>query len=51
VRRKLARANLDGSDPEILVSEDMFSPMHMAIDVDRQLIYWTDQYSHKVRHR
>ena len=48
VRRKLARANLDGSDVETLVTDNLFSPLHLALSADQQLIYWTDEYSHKV---
>jgi len=48
VRRKLARANLDGSDVETLVTDDLYRPTQLALSDDKQLVYWTDQYSHKV---
>ena len=48
VRRKLARANLDGSDVETLVSDNLYSPLHLALSADEQLVCWTDQYTHQV---
>ena len=48
VPRKLARANLDGSDVETLVSDHLYNPSHLALDTDRMVVYWTDEYSHKV---
>jgi len=48
VRRKLAGANLDGSDVQTLVTANLFNPLHLALSTDQQVIYWTDEYSHKV---
>ena len=50
VWRKLAQANLDGSDVETLVSSDLYRPLHLALSTDHQVLYWTDEYSHKVCH-
>jgi len=47
-RRKLARANLDGSDVEVLVTNHLYNPLHFALSDDGQAVYWTDEYSHKV---
>ncbi len=36
------RANLDGSNPEIVVSQNVGTPLHIALDLHRSQIFWTD---------
>ena len=41
VPRKVARMNMDGTNPEILVSTDLQSVNYLAIDRGQQVLYWT----------
>lgn len=43
---RIERANLDGSDRRLIVGERICAPNHVALDVECQLIYWSESSSH-----
>jgi DNA-binding beta-propeller fold protein YncE len=49
VNPRIMRANLDGSDVEILVAEDLISPVGIALDTARGEIYFTDRYADNIK--
>ena len=44
---KVARMNLDGSEPEILVNGQLYNLRSLDVDIQQQVIYWTQ--AQKVR--
>lgn len=45
---KIERANLDGSDRTLLISEALTWPNGMALDVATNKLYWGDAKTHKI---
>lgn len=39
---KIQRANLDGSDPEDVITTGLVNPMGLALDAHSGMVYWTD---------
>lgn len=39
----IERSRLNGSDHQIVVHENLFQPLGIAVDVERNLIYWSDE--------
>ncbi len=48
IPRKVASANLDGSNPQILTKNDLQSLGKITIDVENQVLYWTQPTARKV---
>ena len=48
VPRKIGQANLDGSQPEVLVSDNLQGATRIHVDVTAQALYWTDKFGQKV---
>ena len=48
VPRKVAAANLDGSQPEILVKKDLTHLDFLSIDINTQALYWSEGHAGKV---
>ena len=46
---RILRANLDGSDVEVIIDQDLESPVGMAIAQDSDKIYFTDRYANKIK--
>ena len=46
---KVMRANLDGSDVEILVSTDVMSPVGIALDLPNGKLYFSDRYANTIK--
>jgi len=46
---KIMRANLDGSEVEILVSTDLMSPVGIALDLANGKVYFTDRYANNIK--
>jgi len=46
---RIMRANLDGSDPQIVHTEGSSKPGNLALDVAAGKIYWSDPIARKVR--
>ncbi len=46
---KIMRANLDGSDVEILVKHDLISPVGIALDTARGKMYFTDRFANNIK--
>ena len=46
---KIMRANLDGSEVEILVSTDVMSPVGIALDLAKGKLYFTDRYANTIK--
>lgn len=44
VPAKIGKVNMDGSKPEILVDEDIDRPEAVAIDTDKKLLFFSNQY-------
>jgi len=40
----IERSRLNGSDRQIIVHENLFQPLGIAVDVERNLIYWSDEH-------
>ena len=49
VNPKIMRANLDGSDIETLVSDDLISPVGIALDSASSKMYFTDRFADNIR--
>ncbi|MGI9290253.1 MAG: hypothetical protein ACR2QG_03130 [Gammaproteobacteria bacterium] len=49
VSPKIMRANLDGSAVETLVSDDLISPVGMALDPEKGKMYFTDRFSNNIK--
>ena len=49
VYRKIGSMNLDGSEPEVLISNNLQGATRIHADVSAQALYWTDKYGQKVR--
>lgn len=47
-RPKIERANLDGSNRVVLVSEKLAWPNGIALDVVYNKLYWGDARTHKI---
>ena len=48
VPRKVAAANLDGSESEILVKDDLTHLDFLSLDVNTQTLYWSEGHAGKV---
>jgi sugar lactone lactonase YvrE len=48
---KIERANLDGSDRILLVSEKLTWPNGIALDTVHNKLYWGDARTHKIEVR
>ena len=46
---KIMRANLDGSEFEILVSTGLMSPVGIALDLANGKVYFTDRYANNIK--
>lgn len=46
---KVMRANLDGSEVEILISTDLMSPVGIALDLAKGKLYFTDRYANNIK--
>ena len=46
---KIMRANLDGSEVEILVSTDLMSPVGIALDLAKGKLYFSDRYANNIK--
>ena len=46
---KIMRANLDGSEVEILVSTDLMSPVGIALDLANGKVYFSDRYANNIK--
>ena len=46
---KIMRANLDGSEVEILVSTDVMSPVGIALDLAKGKLYFSDRYANTIK--
>jgi sugar lactone lactonase YvrE len=44
-RPTIERSHLDGSEREIIVSEDLFQPVGIAVDELEDKLYWSDEKS------
>ena len=44
----ISRVFINGSSPEIIVSEDVYSTYGLAVDPLGRNIYWTDTYASKI---
>ena len=42
VRPSIQKANLDGSDPEVLIARNLVLPSDLAVDIANQRLYWLD---------
>jgi len=49
VSPKIMRANLDGSDVETLVSDDLISPVGMVLDTAKGKMYFTDRFANNIK--
>jgi sugar lactone lactonase YvrE len=49
VNPKVMRANLDGSEIEILISDDLKSPVGIALDTDNGKMYFTDRFANNIK--
>jgi len=49
VSPKIMRANLDGSDVETLVSDDLISPVGMVLDTANGKMYFTDRFANNIK--
>jgi DNA-binding beta-propeller fold protein YncE len=49
VNPKIMRANLDGSDVEVLVSDDLMSPVGIALDTAKGKMYFTDRFANNIK--
>jgi sugar lactone lactonase YvrE len=49
VNPKIMRANLDGSDVETLVSDDLISPVGMVLDTANGKMYFTDRFANNIK--
>ena len=50
VPRKVARMSLDGSDPEVLVKDNLQHLDFLTIDIDKQVLYWSESLGQRVSH-
>ena len=46
---KVVRANMDGSGFEIIIDEDLISPVGMALDVPNGKLYFTDRHAENIK--
>ena len=46
--RKVASVNMDGSNPEILVRDNLFSLGYLALDMEQEILYWSEGGAQKV---
>jgi sugar lactone lactonase YvrE len=49
VNPKIMRANLDGSEVETLLTENLISPVGMALDTAKGKMYFTDRYANNIK--
>ncbi|MEP4147073.1 MAG: hypothetical protein ABJL54_07605 [Halioglobus sp.] len=49
VSPRIMRANLDGSDAETLVSDDLLSPVGMVLDTVKDKMYFTDRFANNIK--
>ena len=49
VSPKIMRANLDGSDVETLVIDDLISPVGMVLDVANGKMYFSDRFANNIK--
>jgi DNA-binding beta-propeller fold protein YncE len=49
VNPKIMRANLDGSDVEVLLSDDLMSPVGIELDTAKGKMYFTDRFANNIR--
>lgn len=45
----IQRANLDGSDVEVLITGDLDQPAYIALDLGAHKMYWTDSVTAKIQ--
>ena len=48
IPRKVASMNMDGTNPQILVSDNLQQLGRIAIDIPNQVLYWTQPSGQKV---
>ena len=48
IPRKVASMNMDGTNPQILVRNDLQQLGRIAIDIPNQVLYWTQPSGQKV---
>ena len=48
VPRKVASVNMDGSNPQILVRDDLFSLGYLALNMEDEVLYWSEGGAQKV---
>ena len=46
---KVMRANFDGSEVETLVSDDLLSPVGIALDLAKGKVYFSDRYANNIK--
>ncbi|XP_050545727.1 protein cueball [Daktulosphaira vitifoliae] len=39
----IERSRLDGTDRKVIISDHLFQPLSIAIDVEKNLLYWSDE--------
>jgi sugar lactone lactonase YvrE len=49
VNPKVMRANFDGSEIETLISDDLKSPVGIALDTDNRKLYFTDRFANNIK--
>ena len=51
IPRKVASVNMDGSDPQIILKDDLQQVGRIAIDIENQVLYWTQPSGQKVSNK